>query len=91
MKFRKKPVVVDAVQYLPHENCRVVSDFLGQEYNPKACENGPIFPEFVINTLEGEMTASPGDWIIRGVNGEIYPCKPDVFEKTYEALLKGER
>jgi len=38
----------------------------------------------VIETLEGKMTASPGDWVIRGVKGEYYPCKPDIFEKTYE-------
>lgn len=43
-----------------------------------------------IETLEGTMEARPGDWIIRGVNGELYPCKPDVFEKTYEIIDKGE-
>lgn len=42
--------------------------------------------EVVIQTLEGPLTAKPGDWIITGVNGEQYPCKPDVFEKTYEPI-----
>ena len=42
--------------------------------------------EMVISTLEGDMIASPGDWIITGVNGEQYPCKPDIFEKTYEHM-----
>lgn len=42
--------------------------------------------KIIIHTLEGEMTASPGDYIITGVNGEQYPCKPDIFEKTYEAI-----
>ena len=42
--------------------------------------------EMVISTLEGDMRASPGDWIITGVNGEQYPCKPDIFEKTYEPM-----
>ena len=42
--------------------------------------------EMVISTLEGDMIASPGDWIITGVNGEQYPCKPDIFEKTYEPM-----
>ncbi len=42
--------------------------------------------EQIIHTLEGDMIASPGDWIITGVNGEQYPCKPDIFEKTYEKL-----
>ena len=59
MKFRKKPVVIDAVQ----------TDV-----------------ELKIPTLEGEMTASPGDWIITGVKGERYPCKPDIFALTYEAV-----
>ena len=59
MKFRKKPVIVDAYQ-IDHEE--------------------------IINTLEGDMKASPGDWIITGVNGEKYPCKPDIFEKTYERI-----
>lgn len=42
--------------------------------------------EMVVSTLEGDMIASPGDWIITGVNGEQYPCKPDIFEKTYEPM-----
>lgn len=42
--------------------------------------------ELIINTLEGAMKASPGDWIITGVNGEQYPCKPDIFEKTYQKI-----
>lgn len=42
--------------------------------------------EIIIHTLEGDMKASPGDWIITGVNGEKYPCKPDIFEKTYEPI-----
>lgn len=42
--------------------------------------------EIIIHTLEGDMHASPGDWIITGVNGEQYPCKPDVFEKTYQSV-----
>ncbi|EEG24790.1 hypothetical protein EIKCOROL_00563 [Eikenella corrodens ATCC 23834] len=45
---------------------------------------GELFAK--INTLEGVMTASQGDWIIRGIHGELYPCKPDIFEQTYEAV-----
>lgn len=59
MKFRKKPVVIEAYQ---------------------------TDKEMTIETLEGAMKASPGDWIITGVNGEKYPCKPDIFEKTYEKV-----
>ncbi|WP_417825335.1 hypothetical protein [Thalassospira povalilytica] len=47
---------------------------------------GSDYAQWDIETLEGTMTAQPGDWIIEGVNGEIYPCKPDIFEKTYEAV-----
>lgn len=58
-KFRKRPVVITAEQYLG---------------------TGPM----QISTLEGVMQANPGDWIITGVKGEMYPCKPDIFEATYE-------
>lgn len=82
-KFRKKPVVIEAVQWL---NRKII------------CPPGPLwFAEaeereviqlagdvLHIETLEGTMKASIGDWIIRGVKGEIYPCKPDIFEASYE-------
>lgn len=84
MKVRKKPVEVEARQ-------------LGKNYDDDVetmrwCNGQPISAEdgmqamFAIETLEGRMVASTGDWIIRGVNGEFYPCKPDVFDKTYEAV-----
>jgi len=73
-KFRKKPVVVEAVQV----------DFL-QAWPPPVCNKkcGMAIPPH-IHTLEGVFQVSDKDWIIRGVNGEFYPCKPDIFEKTYE-------
>lgn len=80
LKFRKKPVVIEAVQYrdsmrkedkLP-EGVQIVS-FAGGD-----------FP--AVQTLEGVMRVSDGDWIIRGVKGEYYPCKPDIFEATYEPV-----
>jgi hypothetical protein len=78
MKFRKKPVVIEAVQYLgPGLNVTECELFVGKA----ATFDGR---EFRIKTEEGVMTASPGDWIIRGVQGEFYPCKPDIFEETYE-------
>jgi hypothetical protein len=85
MKFKKKPVVVEAVKYLGKgyfEN-HETTDWMW-----KALESGTARPTngtdpFVLKTLEGEMVVSPGDWIIQGVNGEIYPCKPDIFEATY--------
>lgn len=79
MKFRKKPVVIEAVQFMgTPESLKEVVDFM-------ICVE-TIDNQIVIRTLEGEMRAIAGDWIIKGVNGEFYPCKPDIFEKTYEAV-----
>lgn len=78
MKFRKKPVVIDAVKWTG-ENKNEIFHFVGRD----ACWGDVT--GMVIKTLEGEHKASEGDWIIRGVNGEHYPCKPDIFDKTYEA------
>lgn len=81
-KYRKKPVVIEAFQL----------EKLGQEYPDwftKARGAGFItmIPTgFVISTLEGEMAANLGDYVIQGVKGEIYPCKPDIFEATYEEV-----
>lgn len=82
-KFRKKPVVIDAIQFTDENKDRAYSwaQEIYQAVYP-AFDNGK--PCLKINTLEGEMVCSLNDWIIRGVNGELYPCKPDIFEKTYE-------
>ena len=82
-KFRKKPVVIEAVQWTGDPECFVGSVFKG------AFVGGPlrrIDRALPILTLEGEMLANVGDWIIRGVKGEFYPCKPDIFEATYEPI-----
>lgn len=88
-KFRKKPVEIEAVQFglattraeawswavrnqLPGRSIRAVTDRHGHG--------------LLIETLEGEMRANEGDWIIKGVAGELYPCKPDIFEATYEPV-----
>lgn len=81
MKFRKKPVVIDAVQW-DGGNLQDVAS-LGAA---RAYEQEFLSDDLVIETLEGKMTARKGDWIIKGVVGELYPCKPDVFEKTYEPV-----
>ncbi|MDO9008325.1 MAG: hypothetical protein Q8K57_13390 [Thiobacillus sp.] len=80
MKYRKKPVVIDAIQWTGG-NRQDVADFCGDDVLT------PIeaYKPFQVGTLEGQHTASLGDWIIRGVQGEHYPCKPDIFEATYEA------
>ena len=87
MRVRKKPVVVEAFQWFGDE--RQTED---PAWIVRALETGKARiikgdePHLAIATLEGTMTADPGDWIIKGVNGELYPCKPDIFEKTYEIL-----
>lgn len=79
-KFRKKPVVIEAIQYTG-DNTSEIKEFCGD-----MCLLGHKPLTVAINTLEGVMTASKGDYVIKGVNGEFYPCKPDIFEKTYEEV-----
>lgn len=85
MKYRKKPVVIEAVQF-NGEMTNELKCFLGKArytfYNLQTTRGSVL----EINTLEGTMRASQGDYIIRGVHGEYYPCKPDIFEKTYEPV-----
>lgn len=79
MKYRKKPVVIDAVQF---------TGLIGPEsgvYEDVNSKTG-----FSINTLEGKHEVTPGDWIITGVKGETYPCKPDIFEMTYEKVTESK-
>ena len=87
MKFRKKPVVIDAIQasYAMHyaaNDWQSLPDWLRSSY-----DHGNILfaaDHISIHTLEGDMRADPADWVIRGIKGELYPCKPDIFEATYE-------
>ena len=83
MKFRKKPVVIDAIQFLGDDkNVIECMDFCQSITKETYRANNTL----TIPTLEGKMICSKGDWIIKGVNGEFYPCKPDIFEKTYEKV-----
>lgn len=87
MKFKKKPVVIEAVQW-DGANVDEVLDFIlcgGSARRGLGDERNTLY----IDTLEGTMAASKGDWVIKGVNGEFYPCKPDIFEKTYETVPLG--
>lgn len=102
MKFRKKPVVIEAVQLL-WRNWSDICDFVPRPWFERGvflddATKAPL-PEgrtsntigMFLNTLEsdkvtGALLATEGDWIIRGVNGEFYPCKPDIFEKTYDPV-----
>ncbi len=79
MKFRKKPVVIEAIQWNGTEaSFADIGEFMGGHY-PYLDKD-----KLLIITLEGTHFASIGDWIIKGIKGEFYPCKPDIFEQTYE-------
>ena len=90
MKYRKKPVVIEAIQI--HGNVKEIKNFIGDNGNAYiddcAYKAGAGRPVTIvnINTLEGVMTATDGAYIIKGVNGEFYPCQKDIFEKTYEVV-----
>lgn len=95
MKYRKKPVVIDAIEWTGR-NLKEVLEFTGkhpdfdkwfssfEQYEEHVMDDGGIFK---IMTLEGTMKALVGDFIIRGVSGEHYPCKPDIFAATYDVEL----
>lgn len=82
-KYRKKPVVIEAVQ-LTWENLHEVMVWCGAKYYSRP--PGRQITGCIIYTLEGDMVAEPGDWIIRGIKGEFYPCKDDVFRMTYDEV-----
>lgn len=96
-KYRKKPVVVEAVKWTG-ENRHDIIELVNPSYPWPSHMPNPVPPlkfekmgdskkeALYINTLEGEMYAAFGDYVIKGVNGELYPCKPDIFEKTYELV-----
>lgn len=88
MKYRKKPVEIEAVQFDDDPDTLIkINDDLGLDPVTVSYEN-PDAPVLKIPTLEGTMTAQAGDFIIKGVHGEFYPCKPDIFEETYEPVDK---
>lgn len=81
-KFREKPVEIEAVQF---DGSHRITEWTGLT----AQNAGAIFwkeSALVIRTMEGDLVASPGDWIIRGIKGEIYPCKDDIFAATYDEV-----
>ena len=78
-KFRKKPVVIETVQWTGH-NTKEIFDFVG-------IDNIIAYASyFMIKTLEGNHKVRTNDWVIKGIKGEFYPCKPDIFEETYEEV-----
>ena len=80
-KYRKKPVTIKAIRYTPYN---------GTQIQAWAAEHGThltLRDDYLyVATLEGTMKAQLGDWIIKGINGEFYPCKPDIFDATYEEV-----
>lgn len=79
-KYRKKPVVIEAIQF-NGRNSADIHEFCGDKVRE------PVGKDYLeIETLEGIHIASPGDYIIKGIKGEFYPCKPDIFEMTYEKV-----
>lgn len=88
MKFRKKLVVIEAIQWL--------GDFVAFErwMVEQGIEEGRVYKDYGkslrVTTLEGNHRAHRGDWIIKGVKGELYPCKPDIFEQTYKKVESEE-
>ena len=85
-QFRKKPVVIEATCWDGQDLARVKA-VLGEEFPGKfIAEDGETKLDLIIPTLEGPMRVSLGDWIIKGVKGEFYPCKPDIFVATYEPV-----
>ena len=83
MKYRKKPLEIEAIQYTG-DNYKEVCDFVGKELKTPLIQYEP--GELIIETLEGNMIASVNDYIIKGLRGEFYPCKPDIFDKSYESV-----
>lgn len=84
MKYRKKPVVIEAIRFsnFYDHTLQEAKDFVGDCWKT----DGKVIPQCYIATLEGDMEVTHGDYIIKGVQGEFYPCKPDIFEATYEAV-----
>lgn len=87
-KYRKKPVVVEAVQYNGKGMMagHGVPDWMWPALQDKTLEPTNGTDPFILHTLEGDRVVAPNDWIIKGVKGKLYPCKPDIFKQTYEAV-----
>jgi hypothetical protein len=90
MRYRKKPVEIEASRLRPDgSNAAALAEWCGGRVRnalAKATDPDSLTRYVDIETLEGTMTASPGDYVIRGVQGEFYPCKPDIFAATYDSI-----
>ena len=85
IKFKKKPVIIDAVQW--NNTMSAWQGIIDMGFKQNGWKPGPLGSDtFYIVTLEGDMLVSKGDWVIKGIAGEFYPCKPDIFDATYEQV-----
>ena len=85
-KYKKKPLTIEAIQFEDNDDCILaIMEFFGKR---RMMVYGKDNPYIKIRTLGGTIKASVGDYIIKGVNGEFYPCKPDIFSKTYEEVTE---
>lgn len=83
-RYRKKPVEIEAIQFARDgTNAEAIADWIANSSRMAVSYN---MKGISIHTLEGVMLASPGDWVIKGVQGEFYPCKPDIFDATYDKV-----
>ena len=86
-KYVKKPVVIEAMVFEDTvDSLDELSDFMGNNKKVRVNYLDKENPKLIIETLEGTMSANEGDYIIKGISGEFYPCKPDIFHKTYEEV-----
>jgi len=87
-KFKKKPIIIEARQFAEtKKSFAALRKWVGDGFYSSYQEAPFVF----IHTLEGEMAVSPGDWVIKGVKGEFYPCKPEIFKETYERIVVDEK
>jgi hypothetical protein len=84
-QYRKKPVVIEAIQF-NGKNAEEIEQWSNNKVKAGPVSEDTLSRDYLeIETLEGTMTAQPNDYVIKGVKGEFYPCKPDIFEQTYDA------
>ena len=90
MKYRKKPLTIEAMQFIDTpDRIEELSNFIDDQ-DLRIVYRDPTGPKLILKTLEGYIEASINDYIIKGVKGEFYPCKPDIFEQTYEEVKENE-
>ena len=87
-RYQKKPVVIEAMQFVSPFDIEVITTWCGGRFKrwTKPSDPSDTCVQIIIPTLEGNVAASAGDFIVRGSKGEFYPCKPDIFEATYEEV-----